>query len=41
MKMDADGNPEWDRTVRGPVIRIETISAVEDGGYILGTDIRR
>lgn len=41
VKMDADGNPEWDRTVRGPVIRIETISAVEDGGYILGTDIRR
>jgi hypothetical protein len=41
VKMDADGNLEWDRTVRGPVIRIETISAVEDGGYILGTDIRR
>lgn len=41
VKMDADGNPEWDRTVRGPVIRIETISAVEDGGYILGVDLRR
>jgi len=41
VKMDADGNPEWDHTVRGPVIRIETISAIESGGYILGTDIRR
>lgn len=41
VKMDADGNLEWDRTVRGPVIRIETIRAVGDGGYVLGTDVRR
>lgn len=41
VKMDVDGNLEWDRTVRGPVIRIETISAIESGGYILGMDVRR
>jgi hypothetical protein len=42
LKMDADGNLQWDRTVKaGSVIQIEAVSAIESGGCILGVDLRR